>query len=143
MFNLKSHNYRRHPPLSVLRAYVAGELADGDRFYDRAMWERFGEGGLEDWQLSEVSLHALTCPACAAELAALRAAREQRAGLLTLREWWRRSRERIAGRVTMPRRSWVYLAIGGSSVALLLLLLNLLLTTTGLAHGGGAGGKFM
>lgn len=135
MFGLKPQGYRQHPPSSVLRAYIAGELADGNRFYDRAMWERFEEGGLKDWQLSEVSLHVITCPVCAEELAALRAAQEE-----GVKGWWRKPlRER---RVVLSR-SWAYVAIGGGSIALLLFLLNLLLTTIGLAHGGGAGGKFM
>jgi hypothetical protein len=61
--------HKFHPPLSVLKRYVNGRLKD-EWTKD---FERFVRGDLDDWKLSEVSLHVLTCKRCEVIVERLRA----------------------------------------------------------------------
>ncbi len=100
----------------------------------------FLKGELNDWNLSEVSLHVVTCSKCAAEVAQMRGAEVAQAKCDTVWERLHRSKERIvAGDIN--NRIAYYLPLAAATTGLLVFLINVLLNSSSLPCCGGGGGE--
>lgn len=124
---LEEMEYEGHPPHHVLEEYIRrGNLKDGWRFADGQFIEDFMKGRLDDWKLSEVSLHVATCPRCAAKVAQMRAEELTRAEREPLWKRLCKSKERIVA-WDIDRRAAYYLPLAYVTAGLLILLVNIFL----------------
>jgi hypothetical protein len=139
----KAH-YQSHPSHRVLRDYIQGTLEDGWRFADKQVMKDFGSGELGDWNLSEVSLHVITCPRCQAKVAQMRAEELAKAHRGSIGDRLQRSRERMVS-WDMSKGMAYYLPLAGMTAALLTFLINVFWGSGPPLdwHGGGGGDVFL